>query len=331
MKIAIFGAGAIGGLIAGKIAASGQDCTLVARGEAVARLNETGLSVTERGQVYTGRPAVIDSADTGDLGPQDVLVLATKAHHIEAALPAIAQLIGPETTIVPAINGIPWWYTYGVEQEALAGRQLLSVDPNGTLADVFPADQVVGCVVYIAAEIAAPGAINSVGPRRLMLGGATSKAHSRASKAAAILEAADFRAPIDENIHKTVWVKLWGNLHSNPISVLTTATMKETTSDPYVREVSRRMMVEAAAVASACGVDLGLSIDDRLDQGLKLGDFKTSMLQDFENGRTIELDAILGAVMEIATWLSVDTPMLNAIYGLTRLRASTAGCYAAPN
>lgn len=331
MKIVIFGAGAIGGLIAGKIAASGQDCTLIARGKAVARLNETGLSVSERGQIYTGAPTVIDSANTDDLGPQDILFLATKAHHIEPALPAIAPLIGPETTIIPAINGIPWWYTYGVGNETLAGRQLLSVDPNGSLADIFPADQIVGCVVYIAAGIIAPGVINSVGPRRLMLGGATSQAHALASNAAAILEAADFRAPIDEDIRKSVWVKLWGNLHSNPISVLTASSMKDTTSDPYVREVSRTMMVEAAAVAGACGVDLGLSIDERLDQGLKLGDFKTSMLQDFENGRLIELDAILGAVMEIATWVSVDIPMLNAVYGLTRLRAATAGCYAAPN
>jgi len=330
MNIAIFGAGAIGSTIAGKLSASGQRCTVVARGETVERLNKIGLTVTERGQTYKGSPTVIDSTRTASLGHQDIVFLATKAHQIESALPMIKPLIGPDTLIVPAINGLPWWYTYGLEQEALAGKRLMSVDPSGALTAAFPADQVIGCVVYIAAELTEPGVINSVGPRRLMLGGATQTGQGKVETVVKVLEAADFRAPANEDIRKSVWVKLWGNLHANPISVLTAATMQQTAGDPYIRGVSRAMMAEAAAVATACGVDLGLSIDERLDQGQGLGNFKTSMLQDFEKGRSIELDAILGAVMEMATWLSIETPMLDAVYGLTRLRAITAGCYTKP-
>lgn len=327
MKISVFGAGAIGGLIAGKIAACGQACTLVARGDAVDRLNGSGISVAERGQVYNGRPLVIDSTDTADAGPQDIVVLTTKAHQLEPALPSIVPLIGPETIIVPAINGIPWWYTHGVRQKAIAGCTLASVDPAGALAKALPAEQVAGCVVYIAAEIQEPGVINSVGPRRLMLGGVIPAGRQAAEKAAAVLGAADFTTPVEDDIRQTVWIKLWGNLHANPISVLTAATMAQTANDPHVRAVSRSMMAEASAVAAACGVDLEMSIDERLDQGKGLGAFKTSMLQDFEKERPIELDAILGAVIELADLLSIETPMLKAVYGLTRLRAITAGCY----
>lgn len=330
MKISVFGAGAIGGTIAGKIAASGQDCALVARGETVRRLTESGLSVTERGKIYEGRPNVVDISETDSLEPQDILFIATKAHHIESALPALTPLIGPETLIVPAINGIPWWYPEGLDRQEIAGKRMMSIDPNGSLAEALPADQIIGCVVYVAAVVREPGRIDSIGPRRLMLGGATPAAHLRTPEVAEILKAAEFTAPIDDDIRTTVWVKLWGNLHANPISVLTAATMEQTTDDPYVREVSRAMMAEAAAVAHALDVDLGMSIEERLDQGKGLGNFKTSMLQDFENGRSIELDAILGAVMELGDWLSIDTPMMDAVYGLTRLRAMTAGLYSAP-
>jgi len=331
MKIAVFGAGAIGGTIAGKLTARRQDCAVIARGETVARLNDTGLTIMERGEEYRGSPTVIDSAQTATLGHQDIVILTTKAHQIESALPAIMPLVGPETLIVPAINGIPWWYTLGIDNDALNGRRLLSVDPNGALEAAFPADRTIGCVVYIAAEIAKPGIINSIGPRRLMLGGVTPAAQEKTPVVASILEAGDFRAPIETDIRKTVWEKLWGNLHANPISVLTAATMQQTVEDPYVRDVSRAMMAEAANVAGACGVEFGMSIDERLNQGQGLGNFKTSMLQDFEKGRQIELDAILGAVIELANILSIETPMMNAVYGLTRLRARTAGCYPAPN
>ncbi len=330
MKITVFGAGAIGGLIAGKIAASGQDCTLVARGETVGRLQASGLSIHERGQVYEGRPTVLDSADTASAGPQDIVILATKAHHLEAALPAITPLVGPQTIIVPAINGIPWWYTHGTDRKQIAERTLVSVDPGGKLAAALPAAQMVGCVVYIAADIPRPGTINSVGPRRLMLGDVATAGNAMSGKVAKVLEKADFRAPFGDDIRQQVWVKLWGNIHANPISVLTAATMEQTIDDPHVRAVSRTMMAETEAVASALDIDLGMSIDERLDQGKGLGAFKTSMLQDFEKGRSIELDAILGAVIELADWLSIDTPMLKAIYGLTRLRAITAGCYEGP-
>jgi len=327
VKITIFGAGAIGSFVAGVMARAGYDPTLIARGATLAALRERGLTVEIGDDKFTVPLRATD--DTAALGPQDIVILATKAHQIAGALHTLAPLIGPDTVIVPAINGIPWWYCKGLSGP-LEGLDLTSCDPSGRIAAALPVSQVVGAVVYMATSIPEPGRVVSVGPLKMIVGAPTPGAEARVQPIADALAASGLQAPVSENIRADVWAKLWGNVHANPLSVATQATMIEMLSDPGVTGVSRMIMQEAAAVAGELGVFFPMSIDQRLEEASKLGSFRTSMLQDFDAGKPIELDAILGVVSELGGHLGIETPTIDALYAVVRLRAQVDGCYIAP-
>lgn len=323
MKITVFGAGAVGGLIAGRLAQAGETTSVVARGATLAAIREHGLRLREGDGDEAALPLTATD-DPAGLPDQDVVVLALKAHQIEGALPTIAPLLKGDPLVLPAINGVPWWYGAGSDSP-LDPARIAAVDPNGRLADTFDAARLAGCVVYVAAESPEPGRVVSTGNRRLMLGPVAPGGAAGLEAFATALDQAGFTAPVVDDIRVEVWKKLWGNLWANPISVLTNATMGEIASEPSVRETARAMMREARAVAAALGVTLDGDIDERIDKpGRGLPDFRTSMLQDFDRGRPIELEAILGAVRELAIRLEIPAPTIDMVYGLTRLRARTA-------
>ncbi len=327
MQISIFGAGAIGSFLAGVMAKAGYDPALIARGATLSALRERGLTVEIGDDAFTVPLRATD--DPAVLGPQDVVILATKAHQIAGALDTLAPLIGPETAVVPAINGIPWWYCKGLPGP-LNGLNLKSCDPTGRIDAALPASQVIGAVVYLATSIPEPGRVVSVGPLKMILGAPTPATASRVQAIADALAASGLTAPVSDDIRADVWTKLWGNVHANPLSVATQATMIEMLSDPGVTGVSRMIMQEAAQVAGKLGVTFPVTVDQRLEEASKLGSFRTSMLQDFDAGKPIELDAILGVVSELGGKLGIETPTIDALYAVVRLRAQIDGCYLAP-
>lgn len=331
MKIAVFGAGAIGCFVAGMMARAGLSPTLIARGAMLEAVRGNGLTVKFEGADFTVPIRATD--DTASAGPQDLVILTTKAHQIVHALPALAPLIGPDTLVMPAINGIPWWYCKGLsgpEAARIADRDLASCDPSGRIGRLIPVDRVLGAVVYLAASIPEPGRVDTVGPKTVLVGDASGNNRAATQKVSDLLRQSGFEAPVTEDIRAAVWTKLWGNVHSNPLSVATMATMAQICTDPQVSDVSRRIMRETQAVASALGVTFSMTIEDRLVEGAKLGAFRTSMLQDFDKGRPIELDAILGVVSEIGALVGIETPAIDMLYAIVRMRASVAGCYEPP-
>lgn len=331
MKIAVFGAGAIGCFVAGMMARAGLAPTLIARGPMLEAVQRKGLTVLFEGQEFTVPVAATDTPE--DIGPQDLVILTTKAHQIVSALPSLTPLIGKETLVMPAINGIPWWYCKGVTGPGTAqisGRDLVSCDPSGAIDRLIPVDRVIGAVVYLAASIPEPGRVDTVGPKTILVGDAVGKNTAATKTIADLLNRSGFDAPVTEDIRASVWTKLWGNVHSNPLSVVTMGTMAQMCTDPLVSNVSRAIMRETEAVANAVGVTFAMTIEDRLVEGAKLGAFRTSMLQDFDKGRLIELDAILGVVSEIGALVGLKTPTIDMLYAIVKMRASVAGCYEPP-
>lgn len=324
MRICIYGAGAIGGLIGAHLARSGEDVTLIARGDHLAAMRRKGLKVTGPGGAFTVTPRVTDNP--AEVGEQDYVIVALKAHAVAGIVDHMAPLLGPKTAVVTAVNGVPWWYFHGAAG-ALKDRRLKSVDPNGRQWDVIGPQRAIGCVIYPAAEITAPGELHHVEGDRLSLGepdGSKSKRVVALSKA---LIAAGLKAPVKTDIRAEIWVKLWGNVAFNPISALTGATLKQICADAAARSCAKGVMLEAQAIAAKLGVTMPIDVERRIDAAAGVGDHKTSMLQDFERGRPIELDAIVGAVAEIGRIVGAPCPMIDAIYALTRLKAQLAGVY----
>jgi 2-dehydropantoate 2-reductase len=326
MRIAIFGAGAIGGYMGAKLAAIGVDVTLIARGPHLAAMQASGLKLIEGDGPDAVETVVHPNlvADTRDAGPQDYVVLAVKAHSIPPALDAIAPLLGPATHVVPAQNGVPWWYFYGVEGP-YANRRLESVDPGGRIWDVIGPQRVIGCVVYPACEIEAPGVIRHTDDNRFSLGEPDGSRSERMQVLAQTLIAAGLRAPVRGRLRGEIWVKLWGNVALNPLTTLTRSTLAGLCANAETRAFARAVMVEAEAVATALGEKLPVSVDQRLDGAAEVGEHKTSMLQDYELGRPMEIDALTGAVVELAGVVGVDVPNLRALDGMIRLLARSAG------
>jgi 2-dehydropantoate 2-reductase len=323
MRICIFGAGAIGGLLGARLAVSGADVSLVARGPHLAAMRERGLELrTEAGSILT-RPAVTD--DAASLGHQDYLIVTLKAHSVPSALPAMAPLIGPNTAVVMGVNGVPWWYFYGLEGP-WRDRRIASVDPGDRQWRQIGPQRVIACVVYPAAEIESPGVVRLVEGDRFSLGEPDGSRSERVSKLAAALVSAGFRAPVRPKIRDEIWVKLWGNLSFNPISALTSATLDKIVDHPETRAVARAMMVEAQAIAEKLGVQFAIDVDKRIDGARAVGAHKTSMLQDLERGRPMEISALVDAVRELGEITGVPTPTIDVVAGLVRLRAEVAGC-----
>jgi 2-dehydropantoate 2-reductase len=318
MKIAIFGAGAIGGYLGAKLSQRGDiDVTLIARGPHLAAMQQHGLRLIEAdGSEITTHPRLV--ADSRDAGPQDYVVLAVKAHSISPALDAIVPLLGPETAVVTAQNGVPWWYFYGLEGPH-ANRRVESVDPGGRIWDAIGPRRVIGCVVYPACEIESPGVIRRTDDNRFSLGEPDGSRSERAAALAKALIDAGLRAPLRSRIRGEIWVKLWGNVALNPLSALTRATLAQICGEPATRAFARNVMLEVQSVAEALGERMVVDVDARLNGAAEVGEHKTSMLQDLELGRPLEVDAVVSAVVELARVTSSQTPYLDALDGMIRL------------
>ena len=326
MRIAIIGVGAVGCLIAARISSAEHQVTLIARNTAAVRtIRRDGIEMTAPGGQIT-KHFVDITDDPLSIGQQDLVILCVKAYSLPGVLATLAQLIGPRTAIVPMINGIPWWYPYG-QAAPLEGRRLRSLDEDGSLATI-PLDRVVGALTYVAVEMQGVGRIRHVNGWQFMFGDPSARSTRKAGQPtpeeiAALFRAGGLDASAVADIRSHIWTKLWGNLAINPLSVLTGAGMGSICTDPGVRVVVRDMMEEAERVALRLGASFAVSLDERLAASVAIGDFKTSMLQDYQAGKRLELDAILGAVIELAALVDVAVPHMRMIHALTALRAKT--------
>lgn len=324
MKICIYGAGAIGGLLGAKLARAGLDVGLIARGPHLAAMCERGLTLRAAEESFTVHPVATD--DPATLGVQDYVIVALKAHQVPGVVDAMQPLLGPDTAVVMAVNGVPWWYFHGLG-EPYEGRRIPSVDPGDAQWQGIGPERVIGCVVYPAAEVPEPGVIALVEGDRFALGEPSGVRTPRVERLAQALIGAGFKAPIRAKIRDEIWVKLWGNLSFNPISALTHATLDVICADPGTRALARAMMVEAQAIGAKLGVRFPIPVDQRIDGAAAVGAHKTSMLQDLERGRPMEIDALVAAVAEMGRLVEVPTPAIDAVLALVRLRARVAGCY----
>jgi len=324
MKVCIFGAGAIGGYMGVKLAKAGADVSLVARGPHLAAMQEKGLTLIEEGETTT--VPVTASDDPAALGVQDYVIVTLKAHSVPAVVSKMAPLIGPNTTIVSGVNGVPWWYFHKLEG-AHEGTRLDSVDPGNVQWDGFGPDRVLGCVVYPAAELIEPGVIKHIEGNRFSLGEPDGSKSDRAQALSKILANAGLKAPVRPKLRDEIWVKLWGNLSFNPISALTRATLDVLCTDEGTRAVARNMMIEAQEIAERLGVKFPIDVDRRIAGGAAVGAHRTSMLQDLDQGRPMEIDALVASVQELGSITGVSTPTIDTVLGLIRLRARTAGLY----
>ncbi len=324
MKVCIFGAGAIGGYMGVKLAKAGADVSLVARGPHLAAMQDKGLTLIEEGETTT--VPVTASDDPAALGVQDYVIVTLKAHSVPPVVSKMAPLIGPNTTIVSGVNGVPWWYFYKLEG-GHEGTRLESVDPGNVQWDGFGPDRVLGCVVYPAAEVIEPGVIKHIEGNRFSLGEPDGSKSERAQALSKILSNAGLKAPVRPKLRDEIWVKLWGNLSFNPISALTHATLDVLCTDEGTRAVARNMMVEAQEIAERLGVKFPIDVDRRIAGGAAVGAHRTSMLQDLDQGRPMEIDALVASVQELGRVTGVLTPTIDTVLGLIRLRARTAGLY----
>lgn len=313
-SIAVVGAGAIGGWIAARLALAGEQVHLLARGETLEALRRNGLRLTQAD--LTDMAEVHASGDPAEIGPQDVLVIAVKAPGLAQAAEAARPMIGPETWIVPMLNGVPWWFT---------PDPLLSVDPSRRIAAALPDAQIIGSVVHAACSRPAPNHVVVKHAEKLILGECAGGKSQRIDELAALFERAGIRVEASDNVRRAIWYKLWGNATINPLSALTRSTADKLLAEPAVRAWMLEAMAELAATGAAIGCPISESGEDRMAVTAKLGAFKTSMLQDVEAGRPIELEALLGAPREIASRLGIPTPQLDRIYGLTRLMGESLG------
>lgn len=324
MKICIFGAGAIGGYLGAKLAEAGAEVSLVARGPHLAAIKKNGLSLIEGDETKTF--PVKAAEDPAELGIQDYVIVTLKAHSVPPVVGKMQPLIGPETTIVSGVNGLPWWY-FHKNGGPLEGTRLETVDPGDAQWNGFGPDRVLGCVVYPAAEVTEPGVVKHIEGNRFSLGEPDGSKSERALALSKALGAAGLRAPVRPRLRDEIWVKLWGNLSFNPISALTHATLDVLCTDLGTREVARKMMLEAQQVAETLGVKFPIDVERRIDGGAAVGAHRTSMLQDLDAGRPMEIDALLGSVQELGGVTETPTPTIDTVLSLIKLRARVAGLY----
>ena len=326
MRVCVLGAGAIGGFIGTRLAAAGVETSALARGATLAALRSYGWRAESGGRTVTAPVRV--SADPGELGEQDLVVLAVKAHSVRSVARLVGPLLGPQTMLLTAMNGIPWWFFDGFGG-ACQGRHLESVDPGGTIAAAIPHRHVIGGVVHASCSVPEPGLIRHHHGTGLIAGEPDHSVSARIRALAGVLEAGGFEVTVSDSIHTDVWYKLWGNMTVNPVSVLTGATADRILDDDLVRAFCQAAMREAQEIGARIGCPIGESPEDRNKITRKLGAFRTSMLQDAAAGRPLELDALVGAVREIGAAVGVPSPATDTLYGLTRLHAQVAGLTAA--
>ena len=325
MKICIFGAGAIGGYLGVKLAQAGIDVSLVARGPHLEAMQANGLTLIEDGQERS-TVSVNASDNAGDLGTQDYVIVTLKAHSVPAVVDRMQPLIGENTTLVSGVNGVPWWYFHKLGGR-YEGTRLSSVDPDNAQWNGFGPDRVIGCVVYPAAEVVEPGVVKHIEGNRFSLGEPDGSKSERAQSLSQALTSAGLKAPVRPRIRDEIWLKLWGNLSFNPISALTHATLDVLCTDPGTRAVARGMMVEAQEIAEKLGAKFPIDVDRRIEGGAAVGAHRTSMWQDLELGRPMEIDALVSSVQELGRLTNTPTPTIDTVLALVQLRARTAGLY----
>jgi 2-dehydropantoate 2-reductase len=322
MKIAIIGAGAIGGLVGARLALAGQQVTFIVRGANLEALRNNGITLIEHDGERKLTREVSATNDYAAAGPQDLVILAMKAHQLEAVAADLPRLLGPQTVIVTMQNGIPFWY-FHKHGGVLEGTTVRSVDAQGSLAKLIPIERILGCVVYPASELVAPGVVQHIEGDRFPLGELDGSSSERVQRIAEVFNAAGFKAPVLDKIRSEIWLKLWGNLTFNPISALGHATLVDICQYPPSRELAAAMMREAQTVANKLGIEFRVTLDKRIAGAEKVGAHKTSMLQDVEAGRAPEIDALVGAVAELARLTETPTPHIDAVYALVKLLART--------
>lgn len=327
MKICIYGAGAIGGYLGVNLKRAGFDVSMVARGKTLAAIRDNGLKLLIDGEERVAHPRV--AADPAELGAQDYVIVALKAHQAWETAESFKPLLGERTAVVTAQNGLPWWYFY-----KLAGpyenRQLDSIDPAGRQWKAIGPERAIGCVVFPATEAVSPGVIKHVYGDKFTLGEPDGTASDRCRALSHALRFAGFQAPIRDNIRDEVWKKLWGNLCFNPISALTQATLDIVATDPGTRDVARAMMLEAKEIGEKLGVFFRIDIEKRIDGAAAVGAHRTSMLQDLTHGRAMEIDALVTSIQELGRLTKTPTPILDCVLSLVQQRGRVAGLYDRP-
>ena len=322
MRFCIVGAGAIGGFVGAKLAAAGEDVTFLARWKNLDAIRTRGMTVKMNdGSIIEAKGAKATDSMAA-VGHVDCVILALKSHQVEAVVHQLEPLYGPKTTVITMQNGIPFWY-FHKHGGALEGTRVKAVDPRGVCMDGIPADRIIGCVVYPATELVAPGVVRHIEGDRFPLGEIDGSVSNRVKDLCDIFVKSGLKSPVLDNIRNEIWLKLWGNLTFNPISALTHATLQDICEFPLGRELSANMMREAQAVAERLGASFRVTLEKRIDGAAKVGRHKTSMLQDVEAGRAIEIDALVGSVVELGLLTGVPTPTITAIYQATKLLAHT--------
>jgi 2-dehydropantoate 2-reductase len=327
MKICVFGAGAIGGLMAARLANAEIEAqvSVVARGPHLAAIRDNGLWLIS--EEFGDQVAEVEATDDpAELGPQDYLVLTLKAHSVPPIAEKLKPLVGPETCVVTGMNGVPYWYFHGLGPE-WEGRRVEAVDPGGVVSAALPPEKALGCVVYPAAEVEKPGLVRHISGDRFTLGEPDGSKSERAQRFSEALRKAGFKAPVRPRIRDEIWVKLWGNMAFNPLSALTHETLDHLATRPELRRIARAMMLEGQAVGEALGARFPIDVDKRIDGAAAVGAHKTSMLQDLERGRPMEIDALVTAVVELGRAVNIEMPMTETILALVQARARVAGLY----
>ena len=320
MKICIFGAGAIGSYLGAKLAKlppSEVKVTFIARGKQLEALQTQGLQLEENG-VRETTDNFVATADVDSVGPQDAIFVTVKAQSVPKLAPSLPALYGSETMVITAQNGIPWWYFRNSDTQ-YEDRKILAVDPDGIVEANIPIERVIGCIIYPATELIAPGVVKHIEGDRFTLGELDGSKSDRIKKLARILRQAGLKAPVRNQIRNELWLKLWGNLAFNPISAITRATLEDICKYSLTRELARNMMLEGQAIAEKLGVKFSISLEQRIEGASSVGAHKTSMLQDIEAGRPTEIDALLGAVIQLGELTNTPTPHLNSIYASVKL------------
>ena len=324
MKICVYGAGAIGGYFGARLARCGHDVTLIARGPHLEAMRKNGLRLISAGDDFTVHPLCTD--EPAEAGHQDYVIVTLKAHSVPAVAERMKPLLGPDTAVVPAVNGVPWWYFHKLEGP-WEGTRVETVDPGGAQWTHIGPERVIGCVVYPAAEVVEAGVVRHIALDRVPLGEPDGTRSERAQALSRALIEAGVKAPVRPRIRDDVWIKLWGNCAFNPVSVLTGGTLGEIARDPATHSVTRAMMVEAQAIGEKLGARFPIDVERRIEGAAEVDDHKSSTLQDFERGRPMEIDALVAAVAELGRLVDIPTPTMDMIYALVRQRARTAGCH----
>ena len=317
MKICVFGAGAVGGYLGAMLAAAGCDVSLVARGPHLAAIQQKGLTLWRDGKSQTHSITATDSA--AELGPQDFVLVTLKAHALSGVVADVRKLLGPDTAVVSAVNGLPWWYFHGLDSPNTE-RPLESVDPGGLIWRGIGPERAIGCVVYPSVEVPEPGVIRHLSDDKFSLGEPSGERSERVRTLARVFIDAGLKAPVRPRIRDEIWVKLWGNLSFNPLSALTMATLDVLAGDAGIRVIARAMMVEAQAVGEKHGIRFAVDVDRRIDAAASVGAHRTSMLQDLEQGRPLEIAALVESVMEVARLVGQPTPTIDLVHALLRQR-----------